>query len=360
MRSTREIYDPGIIFHREARRQYRTDKRNNRLIYRGLVTFVDRIGNDVRPAFSLRAKVFGIDDPYSSDNENFYPPLFPANMIAIPEVGEEILIICEEVGNLHSGFWISRASNNNQLTKLSVGNDDSDSTTIHDKFGTGLQDELPKEETDINPDEKYDIPERRFKPGDVPVQGRSNTTIVHSFDSATKKGYIEILTEGQSVSDSDFFSKDFQQSKGSRIIVSTLSNLDDLIANNIGKNFSATFNGIRNQNSAYLLLESLNLRFISRDGGDVQSAVLGEDQEIWLKALTAQIVKLTDQVDKLKSAHDSHDHPAGTLLDSTGKPCTSKTASTTKSGVDVSKIKSDVSDLDVKIKEHHSQHVALN
>ena len=133
-----------------------------------------------------------------------------------------------------------------------------------------------------------------------------------------------------------------------------------MITKNIGKNFSATFSGIKNTNSAYLLLESLKLRLISREGGEIQSAVLAENQEIWLKALTEQIINLTDQVNKLKSAHDSHDHNAGTLLDSTGKPCTAKTATATSSGVNVSPIKSAITDLNAKIKDHHSKHVALN
>ena len=99
---------------------------------------------------------------------------------------------------------------------------------------------------------------------------------------------------------------------------------------------------------------------ISRDGGEIQSAVLAENQEIWLKALTEQIVNLTDQVDKLKTAYDSHSHNAGTLLDSTGKPCTLKTAVVTSSGVDVSAIKSTITDLNPKIKDHHSKVLAIN
>jgi len=357
MRSTREIYDPGIIFHKTAKQQYRNEKKFNRILYRGIVTFVDRIGNESRPAFSLRIKVFGIDDPYSSENENFYPSLLPPHLIAIPEVNEEVLIICEEIGNLKSGFWISTARNNNLLTKIVVGNDDQDFTSIQNKYGT--ENSLSVESDDVNPNENYNIPEQRFKPGDVLVQGRSNTKINHSFDSVTKKGYIELLTEAQA-NDSNFLSDDFTKSRGSRVIIATLSSLDDMIAKNIGKTFSSTFEGFKNTNSAYLLLESLRLRLISRDGGDIQSAVLGENLEIWLKALTEQIINLTDQVDKLKSAHDSHDHSAGTLLDSTGKPCSAKTASPTSSGVDVSSIKTAVNDLNPKIKNHHSKVIALN
>jgi hypothetical protein len=360
MKSTREIYDPSLNIIRDVNQKYRCDKVNNRLIYRGIITFVDRVGNDSRPPFSLRAKVFGIDDPSSDDvSENFYPSLFPPHLISIPEVGEEILIICEEVGNLRSGFWISRYNSNNTLTKVNVGYDDDSSINISDKLGIDTE-TIPKEKYEDSPDDAYPIPETRFKPGDTLEQGRSNTIIKHSFDKNNKKGYIELVTESQDNGDK-FFQDDFQKSNGARLILATLSNIDDeIISKTLQKTFSETFSGIKNSNSAYLLLEAAKLRLISRDGGQVQSAVLAENQEIWLKALTEQIVKLIDQVDKLKSAYDSHTQDAGLLLDSTGKPCTGKTSSPTSSGVVVEPIKSAVNDLNSKIKDHHSRVLAIN
>ena len=74
-----------------------------KILYRGLVMEVDRYGTDFRPRFSIKAKVIGVDDPYDNSVKNlkYFPPLFPIHMMALPEVGEEVLIICEEISNLN-------------------------------------------------------------------------------------------------------------------------------------------------------------------------------------------------------------------------------------------------------------------
>ena len=200
---------------------------NSRILYRALVTFVDRIGSNTRSRFSIQAKVVGVDPVESSDVETlrFYPSLFPISLISIPEVGEEVFILCEELGNLDTGHWLFSNQISNHLTKTKIGENIVTDEIIRK---TGNQLELI-EKNDTSPNEKYTIPVPRVKPGDVVIQGRSNTFVRNSFDIKNKKGIIEEITEESGASKSEFFKDEYRSSDGSRLLLTTLSNIDSLI-----------------------------------------------------------------------------------------------------------------------------------
>ena len=307
-KEVRSLYSPERDFFRNIAESYKGGSLE-RILFRGIITFVDREGKDNRSRFSIKAKIFGIDDQNESNiqNDNFYPSLLPIHQLAIPEVGEEVLIICEEIGNLSTGYWISRSDIKNSLTKVLAGDDlntfDENSQTTSDKYGMS---KLPKEEVDISPDEQYEVPDPRVKPGDVISQGRSNTQFKHSFDDVNKKGKIEIITEELASSDEDFYTKDYRKCDGVRVLGATKSNIDTTIKDIYNKDFHPNFIQKSNNrliapkkeyDAAYLLLEAIELRLISRNSENkIQHAVLGEEQSIWLKQLLSLIKDLIDDI----------------------------------------------------------------
>ncbi len=307
-KEVRSLYDPAREYFRKIASDYKGSSLE-RILFRGIITFVDREGKDNRPRFSIKAKIFGIDDQNESniENDNFYPSLLSIHQLAIPEVGEEVLIICEEIGNLSTGYWISRSDIKNSLTKVLAGDDlntfDEESQTTSDKYGTS---KLPKEEVDISPDEKYNIPDPRVKPGDVISQGRSNSFSRHSFDSTNKAGTIEHVTEEQPISNEEFYTKDYRKSNGSRVLLTTKSDIDTLVRDIYNKEVHSNFTQKSNNrsitpkkeyDSAYLLLETIELRLISRNSENkIQHAVLAEEQSIWLKQLIDLVRDLIDDI----------------------------------------------------------------
>lgn len=341
MSNPRTLISPhGKIYDMISRDAKSTGLR--RVIFRGLVTYVDRLGAPDRPVFSIQAKVVGIDEPERTDNGRFFPPLLPIQMMSVPEVGEEILLICEEVGNINTAFWISRSNALNQLTKVDFGVSiaaeiDQDSQNSSAQYGYNG----PKvtESQDESPDPQYDIPEPRVKPGDQVIQGRSNTFERHTFDTKNQKGVIEGITEEKAVPDDQFYQADFRATDGARKVQATLSDLDTQIIETINQlKFDPSYtagtdpgtgglssagyptydkpysvDGIdtstRAQNkydTAYLLLEALELRIISRQGKNVQHTVLAEEQERWLIILINLIKNLIEDVNLFRSHVDTY------------------------------------------------------
>ena len=344
-RSIQSLYRPEVNIFRKFAKDYK-DLEENKILYRAIVTFVDRIGTDTRPRFSIKAKIYGIDDFENADTSQdlFFEPLLPIHIIAVPEIGEEVFIICEQPKNLQFGYWISRTNKLNKLTKVSVGDDNENADNITQKYGYPFSNQLV-EENDESPNK--DIPESdsRIKPGDVIVQGRSNTSIKQTFDIKNKNGIIEAITGEENVNDSDFYKDEYRKTTGSRIVLSTQTDLDSLIIqeqNNL--EFHDNFNGQKNVDVATLLLEAEQLRIISRSGKRLQHAVLAEEQQIWLN-------KLIDLIQNLITIVKNHTHMTPTGISSVLLP---------QERIDIVTNKDDFETHRNKIQQQHSETIVIN
>lgn len=287
-----------------------------KILYHGLVTYVDRDGVDGRPRFSCKVKVFGISNPQDLEwmNFKFYPPLLPIQLGVTPEVGEEVMLLCEEPGNLDTAYWIAGGTPSNKLQFTEAGEriqTDDNLQTREEKYGSI---KLPTEKESEKPNPKYPENNPRTKPGDVVLQGRSNTYLRHSFDVKNRKGTIEVITEEETVSKNNRNSSNYRKTTGGRVLAATLSDLDSLIIDQINKlRFDRDFTkngGKQKQDFAYLLLEAIELRLISRSGGTVQHIVLGEEQERWLKALIDLTKELIDDLVEFSKQVSQHKHMA--------------------------------------------------
>jgi len=324
-----------------------------KILYRGLVALVDRVGTATRPRFSLKVKVFGIDDPNVNDltKLRYFPPLFPIHLNALPEVGEEVILICEEVGDLSTAYWVSRTNTLNKSTFSESGGDIAIDEQYQTKKGKYGNVQLPKETIDDTPDPNYPESNPRIKPGDNFQIGRSNTHVRHSFDLKNKKGLIELVTEEDPRQDSGIFTDEFRTSNGSRMLLTTLCDIDTKIIGDLynlkfyegqGDN-STPYRESKNIDAAYLLVEALELRLVSRAGKDVQHAVLAESQEEWLRDLIDLIKLLIDYI-------IAHKHMAN---GPTSPPLVNDVTNFQNNQADFLEHKE-------PIKEHHSTKVALN
>jgi len=304
--------DVNALFNQEQTllRKIASDNKDynpGRLMYRASVAYVDRIGTEFRPRFSIKAKVVGVDVPGVDTEYKFYPPLFPIHLISIPEVGEEVTLICEELGRLDTAYWISRTNPKNFLTKVNIGEDIETNDNTQDRTGKYGRIKLPIENIDVFPNEKYEIPTPRVKPGDVIIQGRSNTFVRNTFDTKNKKGVLEMITAEQKVSDENFYKDDFRKSDGVRLLETTLCDIDTQILKNLydlkfhsdftHKSINRSVVPQKNYESSYLLLEAIEHRLISRKSvNEIQHIVLGETQEIWIRQLLDLIRDLIDDI----------------------------------------------------------------
>lgn len=361
-------------FFRILSNQHKNDLNSNKILYRGVVEEVDRIGNDNRVRNSVLVRLVNID-PSDTDFEAFrwYAPLFPIHIIAIPEIGEEVLIIFENDSDFINGYWIKRVSTKNKLTRTLIGEDIIDTVNSNEseseasyeniKYATN-EDIKNKKDIDIEPDHEYNIPEDRNKPGDVVISGRSNTDIKQSFDSISKKGYIELVTERDTIDDNEFYKEDFNKTNGSRIITATQSDLDTKIIESDKLQFHEKFEN-KKQNVPYVLIESEQIRFISRKGGEINHAILGEIQEEWFKEAIDILKSYIDDVknfvdDFIITEYLQHFHGTG-VGPSTPTTVPGK-ASSIKSSLDSSsnKTKNSLDKLFEKVPNHRSKHIGIN
>lgn len=356
------LFNKETTLLRNVASTFRESNSSKRILYRALVAFVDRIGDDFRKQFSIKAKVVGVDSVELTDLNSlrFYPPLFPPHLISIPEVGEEVFIICEEMGNIDTGYWISRSNITNKTTKVEMGDEietDDDTQTREGKWGNAT---LPVENIDISPDNTISIPLNRVKPADVLVQGRSNTIINNTFDSKNLAGIIEIATELQQIDDANFFNKDYVASAGSRILLSTLSDLDTLVIQELyNLAFHPNYRGSKNKDDSYLLIESDEIRVISRNGGDINHVVLAEKQEEFINTLIDTINNIIDVVNNLSTKISTHKHTTPTGLSSPPMP-TEELDFSTNIGTSLSNIKDSLNNQKTTIQQHHSKNISVN
>ena len=77
-----------------------------------------------QPPFSIYAKIIGedldVDNPNLEIEKIYYAPLFSIHNIAVPEIGEEILIMRESMSPSSKGYYIGRISNCSSLNYYPV------------------------------------------------------------------------------------------------------------------------------------------------------------------------------------------------------------------------------------------------
>ena len=96
------------------------------VLYRGIVVdiLMDTEQNSQSsyiPPFSCNIKIIGEDitttkDP-ASESKTWYAPFQPTNIITLPELGEEVLVIREISLKGTAGYWIGRVNNNAFLSR---------------------------------------------------------------------------------------------------------------------------------------------------------------------------------------------------------------------------------------------------
>jgi len=297
-----------------------SDKSTSRLIFAGIVVDVDRYGGKwvkmgkPTPPYTLKAYIPEIDNNTDVDYMNFFEPFLPINLSAIPELKEEVLIFFDSPEQ-KVGYWIKR-NDSNILTKTlpnlfmkNVSDDKRFGATIT-KNGTNFE----FKETDDFPNEEKVIPLLRKKPGDVLFEGRSNTTIIHTFDLKNKEGVIDLVTErdfnviNTNKDVSQINQREFQDTKGTRIMLSTKFNVDKNedwdLTNDPGFKYkdqkqNANISGDTNQHidASYLYANSEEFRFVSRTSIEkLNNAVLGNNFEIYLNSFIDALQQLCNVI----------------------------------------------------------------
>tara|TARA_Y100000310_G_scaffold32711_1_gene30978 strand:- start:389 stop:2008 length:1620 start_codon:yes stop_codon:yes gene_type:complete len=196
------------------------------LIFKGIVIDVDfkalksTTFASLVPPFSVYAKIIGMDEdvenPLSTQDKIYYPPLFPMHTICIPEIGEEVMILKESPDVSSQGYYIGRINDSSPLNisyaRDYVGINDPETDN---KFRYGFSfdvRELREKFIKRMPSDEYSNVSIPMTYGDVVQQGRSKTYVRHSFNRNNKKGVLEqgIRMDGQLLSRDQVNSFDYE------------------------------------------------------------------------------------------------------------------------------------------------------
>ena len=154
------------------------------------------------PQFSINARVIGENSSFSMDPKkdmpDWFPPLFPNTVVAVPEIGETVLILKENTARSDKGWWIARANESDQVSLKLAGSQYSPAgNTPMEKYG------LPFDVAGVNKGSKqkssyahkvrWQIPARL---GDVFLQGRNGSFLRNSYNPyygpLDKPGVLEL------------------------------------------------------------------------------------------------------------------------------------------------------------------------
>lgn len=252
---------------------------------------------------TLKLYINQLDSTDKKEQLSFYEPFLPIHLMALPEVGEEVLVIFDSLDRI-KGYWVSR-NDSIKVNKSDVNAIMGNNADMSAKVGTDILDEdndyYIYKPNDISPNEKMKIPSFRKKDGDVYMQGRSNTLILQSFSKDSKEGIVDIASglQGSVMNDDTDYSeiryREFLDAK-SRILLSTKYNIDK------NEDWDLTtkpgFMGKpSNSKDSYILMRTGEFRFVSDKSSEkLNNAVLGNKQEEWLKQLIDILNKLVNAV----------------------------------------------------------------
>lgn len=242
---------------------------------KAIVLAVDRIGGNFNfmsekspglppgmptPRFSLKVRFIGDLDAIDKDDRSIVvPPYNDIHIFSIPERGELVWCVKDRddmdaewyyTGKVNS--FISRKHEYEEIrTPIDQPFEEGEGWAMDMAIKGGK--DVPwmenKFEYDKNPNDKYPHPLVRFKPGDVVVQGRSNTIMQHTFNGhrplKDRKGYIEFATERSFIyNDAEEHKKrfiekhdrqydrwEFQNVEGTRLIIGTDINVHRRLMN---------------------------------------------------------------------------------------------------------------------------------
>lgn len=207
-KSFNNVYSRGAMTQAATKRVVGGTVAEQNVLQRAIVTDIKRyqeLDPDqaiIAPQYSIKARVIGgnqnkdsVATLTASNNDQWYAPLMPIHMIALPEKGEEVLIIRESTKQHSKGFWITR-TNETSVVNGYIRKEQTSSGKQQD-IGLNINPyDLRNNEKSISPSKnnyKYGIP---VYYGDVIQQGRSNTFVRHSFNPRTKLGVLEMgITE---------------------------------------------------------------------------------------------------------------------------------------------------------------------
>ena len=189
------------------------DRRGGRFI-------IDRAGADggndlYSPIFTLRVRLLtnfynssdGEDRSQFDGDEIYCIPGTGFNIIEIPEPGDVVRVQFNKPFSQDSkgiAYWLGRESwymtvEGGPGFKRSLPNEGKDITHDDDVNFSGVYPTIIDKDYDIKPEWNYEpYPNHRFLSGDLVMMGKSNTSIIHSFNThveGDKRGLIAIETE---------------------------------------------------------------------------------------------------------------------------------------------------------------------
>jgi hypothetical protein len=346
------------------------DQGTTKTVFTGIVVDIDRYGGRwTRPKGptapnTIKVYIPELDSNFDYNSLNYFEPYLPIHLSPVPEIKEEVLITFDSPLR-KEGWWIKR--NDSNLINYTEMNKVLGDVPNSQKYGADIMKDgqiYEYKESDDSPDKEMKIPLYRRKPGDVPIEGRSNTLIQHTFSLNSKKGIIDIVSERTGETNygdtdiSNIKQREFQDTQGTRIFVATKHNIDDnndwKLINTPGFKYhdmteSANVSGDTNQHkeTSYLYAESGQFRFVSRDSEEkLNNAVLGNNMEVWLCSLFDVLEQMTNII---------ADSPAKQIVITQGVP----NAINLMSG-GMQAVRQKLTQLRKEIYRHHSKTLFLN
>lgn len=154
------------------------------------------------PQYSINARVIGEGSSTptpENDIPEWYIPFIPNAIMAIPEIGEQILVIHETLKSNSRGYWIGRVNDSDKMSlKLTNEQRRENNPLSLARYGKAfdvkeLHDRSKQNTAGVEGKKIFQLPGQL---GDVIVQGRSGSYTKHSFNpmsgGASKPGVLEM------------------------------------------------------------------------------------------------------------------------------------------------------------------------
>lgn len=313
MKSLNDI-DKKTKLYKGLNQTYKTGP-STKIIYQGVVVDIDRYGgkwtNMGRSTTAGTMKVFipELDNSNEISNLKYFEPILPMHISVMPELKEAVLVIFDSPEK-NKGYWLKRLDSTDINYSEAYPSVETD---IEKKIGNLTENNKPYEfqETDDSP-EKKKIPYYRKKPGDVSIEGRSDSVINQTFTTKTKKPAIDILLDRKSDIDdcknlSGIKDKEFLETKSARILLVSKYNIDknddwkltekpDFGYKKMKESVNKEKDKNKHEEAAYILMSADEYRILSNKSKiPLNNSVLGNNQEVWLCSL----IDVIDQLSKV-------------------------------------------------------------
>lgn len=314
MKSLNDLDKKSQIYKR-LNESYKTEA-SSKLIFEGVVVDIDRYGGKWtimgRPTGPGTLKVYipELDNSTEISNLRYFESALPSHLSISPELKEQVLVLFDSPEK-NKGYWLKR------LDSTSINYSEaypSSEVDISKKIGTITENDKPYnfKETDESPDREK-IPFYRKKPGDVILEGRSNSIISQTFTTKTKKGAIDIILDRKSDIDdyknlNGIKDEEFPETKSARILITSKYNIDknddwkltekpDFGYKKMKESANKTADKNKHEEASYILMTADEYRILSKKSKfPLNNAVIGNNQEVWLCSLIDAIEQLSKVV----------------------------------------------------------------